>query len=108
MTHKDDGGAVLPTVAEFFAQYAEKGHIFPDGGLKVRFHDGDEGLIMLIEPSHAVWEQSIVNNYSARLWRIDGTYRIARKHKSRRPQPHDCDIIAVLDDAGNVIAGRKQ
>lgn len=87
----------LPTVAEFFAQYAEQGHIFPDGGLKVKWRDGEEDTIVLIFPAYVGSPHPIQAICLGTRWRIDGNYLFNG--------PFHADIIAVLDDAGEVIAG---
>lgn len=90
----------LPTVAEFFAQYAEKGVIFPAEGLWVKCRDGDLKQVTAVLPEYHENEyERIVPNGIGWGWYIRG-----RPNPPHTRRHHDKDIIAVLDYAGSVIA----
>lgn len=87
-----------PTVAEFFKKFEKKGHIFSKRGLRVKLRDGSEEIIVLIYPPYADRGSPIeAKGYRDMNWEIDGKW--IDNYEDER------DIIAVLDDAGNVIAG---
>lgn len=83
-----------PTVGEFFAQY-NKGIIFDNQGLTVVRRDREEEKVFGVAPLYANLVSCVLG--VERDWQVSGEYQIFG-------QP--CfDIIAVLDDAGNVLAG---
>ena len=94
----------LPTVAEFFAQYKKTGHIF-EKPLNVRLRNGNKGLVVLIYPAYAkkLGEELLIKgveytpNQWITCWGIKGIWG--------KTNDHEGDIIAVLDDAGEVVAG---
>lgn len=92
---------IKPTVAEFFAQYAKRGHIFPDGGLRVKCRDRDVKQVTAVLPEYHENEyERILPNGTGWGWYISG-----RPNPPHTRMQHDKDIIAILDEAGNVIAG---
>jgi hypothetical protein len=99
----------LPTVAEFFAQYAEKGHVWPEPGLRALLRNNLEGKVCVILSSYAHKELPVRYVYS---FDVDGDERIVTSlcaldglSSSNDKSYSEDDIIAVLDGAGNVIAG---
>jgi hypothetical protein len=95
----------LPTVAEYFAQYAEKGHIFPAPGLTVRLRHGSEDDVMMIAPAYSDSTLRIYNDYGYKRWDIQGnafTFEVNDWILDLEP---NYDITAILDESGNVVAG---
>jgi hypothetical protein len=90
----------LPTVAEYFGRFSDKGHI-PRKAMPVLLRDGHKAKIVMIFPSH----DSVGAPVKFRLhggvfrWDIEGGYY------NRKGMAHNLDIISVLDDEGaNLIA----
>jgi hypothetical protein len=91
-----------PTVADFFAQYAEKGHIFPEPYLRVALRGGISTKIGAILPSYCFQYTPIFDADDGSFkWSIDGK----DGHDASDGHHASYDIVAVLDDAGDVIAG---
>jgi hypothetical protein len=99
----------LPTVAEFFAQYAENGYIFnPPLKIVLKSKLFDNAFIAVVTPSYldecnplhgGFYELGLgKSTHMIESWKINGEWLYHKGDKRR-------DIIAVLDDAGNVIAG---
>ena len=97
-----------PTVAEFFAQYAEKGHIFnPPLKIVLKNKCFTNAFIAAVTPSYldecnplhgGFYELGLGQGvHMIESWKINGQW-LYYKEDNRR------DIIAVLDDAGNVLA----
>jgi len=86
-----------PTVAEFFAQYAEKGQPFYPH-LKVRQWDGTENEVLMV----SVFPNRPIKSLDGFNRHIDGRFY---PYGGTRSCADQRDIVAVLDDAGNVIAG---
>lgn len=81
----------LPSVAEFFAQYAGAGVTF-NPFLNVRLSEGGEDIVLCVIPNKG-------RNKMFPIVGVKYSYRINGKLELAQ------DITAVLDDAGNVIAG---
>jgi hypothetical protein len=95
----------IPSVKDFFAQYAEKGHIFPAPGLRVRLRNRIGDDVMMISPQYAESELRIYGDNGGARWGIGGRgFGIAKHEWILRANP-DYDIIAILDESGNVVAG---
>jgi hypothetical protein len=87
----------LPTVAEYFAQYAEKGHIFPAPGLRVRLRNGKKVSILMVKPKYSRNLYPVCSRGSG-YWRLDGFL-------NHPDNTEVYDITAILDESGNVLAG---
>ena len=95
----------LPTVAEYFAQYTEKGHIFPAPGLRARLRNGSEDDVMMIAPAYSDSTLRIYNDYGHKRWDIQGnafTFEVDYWILDSEP---NYDITAILYESGNVVAG---
>lgn len=98
------GKPTLPSVEVFFARYKKTGHIF-EKPLNVRLRNGNKGSVVLIYPNYAkkLGEDLVIKGIEytphqwLTCWGIKGIWGKTNKHEG--------DIIAVLDDAGNVVAG---
>lgn len=87
----------IPSVEEFFADYADEGHVFKEPGLKVQLRDGGiEAMICAVLPKYDEGRYHIIG--ADDCWFIDGNAY------NNIGVPHSKDIIAILD-GDKVIAG---
>lgn len=89
----------LPSVKDFFAQYAHGGYIFPAPGLRVRTRDGAVMFLSFIAPSYTKHMETFpIRGVKAHYWTLEGKYQ-------NNGAKSTYDITAILDESGNVIAG---
>ncbi len=82
----------IPSVKDFFAQYAEKGHIFPAPGLRVLTKDGIGLNVWGVAPNYSQ-ENLVVMGQEGVKWNLLGWGN------------PDYYIAAILDKSGAVVAG---
>lgn len=91
----------IPSIKDFFAQYAEHGHIFPAPGLRgVKLVNGDCVTLIAVLPDYEPYREYkyplLINQYAHDKWYLCGksTYDDSTRN-----------IIKILNESGNVIAG---
>jgi hypothetical protein len=89
----------LPTVEQYFSQFAETGKIWPGPGLEVRLRNTNKQRVMLVLPGYSegyylVWASG------AGCWTIRGSYFDCEAAQNEK------DIIAVYED-GELVASNE-
>jgi hypothetical protein len=99
----------LPTIEEYFARYAKDGYIFREGEAQVKLRNGTTDILASVLPS---FYRPYVNSYFPEMdaFRVlsanyfEGEWNLEGKNLYTH-NGIEADIIAILNDAGEVIAG---